>query len=118
MRKPTWKPRHGNIALDNTYEAVGLEQRLREIMESKEPIPDDWTTIYTEKSKGVEPQYNPRTDRWDVAMEAIGKIRYAENAEQTKRLEARTENSTAEETAKTANAAEGATSETSGQQPS
>lgn len=118
MRKPKWSPRTGNIQLENTYEAEGLEVKLRKMLENKEPIPEDWVTIYTEKSKGVEPQFNPRTDRWDIAMQTVGKIRYAENAEQTKRLEAMKEKSTAEESAENGSATEGATSETNGQQPS
>lgn len=118
MKKPTWKPKHGNIALENTYEAEGLEIKLRKMMDNKEPIPEDWVTTYTEKSKGVEPQYNPRTDRWDIAMQTIGKIRYAESAEEAKRMEATNKSQSAEESPNKGSATEGATSETDGQQPS
>ena len=43
-------------------------------MQNKEPITDGTQLIFTEKSQGVLPAYNIRTDRWEVALDGIDKI--------------------------------------------
>lgn len=43
-------------------------------MSQEEPIKDQVPLIYTEKKTGVNPEYNIRTDRFMIAMEAMGKI--------------------------------------------
>ena len=43
-------------------------------MSQEEPIKDQVPLIYTERKTGVNPEYNIRTDRFMVAMEAMGKI--------------------------------------------
>ena len=40
-------------------------------MQNKEPIEDGAEIIYTEKKLGVQPQYNIRTDKWEIAQEAM-----------------------------------------------
>lgn len=80
MRKPNYRY-HCKLAINQTYEAEPLEIKLRRILETKEPIEAVSPTIYTNKKDGVLPAYDIRTDRFDVAMEAIGKIRTAEAAQ-------------------------------------
>lgn len=77
MRKPTAKKQH-LIKLNQTYAAEGLEVKLRKILETKEPIDEVAPTIYTDKKDGVMPGFDIRTDRFDVAMDAIGKMRSEE----------------------------------------
>ena len=43
-------------------------------MSQEEPIKDQVPLIYTERGTGVNPEYNIRTDRFMIAMEAMGKI--------------------------------------------
>ena len=43
-------------------------------MANKEPIKDGSPMIYTEKSEGVNPAYDIRTDRFELACEAMDKI--------------------------------------------
>ena len=42
--------------------------------ESKEPITDGAPLIYTERKEGVIPAYDVRTDRFEIAVEAMGKV--------------------------------------------
>lgn len=105
MKKPTTSY-GGLITVNNCYEAEGLEEKLRRITETNEPIEDVSPIIYTDKKNGVMPEYNIKTDRFEVAMEAVGKIRTAELAEIAK-----SESAGQAETTETA-AAEG------GQEPS
>ena len=51
-----------------------MEIKVRRIVENKEPTNDPLKTLhYQERKAGVEAAYNPRTDRWDIAIEALDK---------------------------------------------
>ena len=43
-------------------------------MNNKEPITDGAPIIYTERKDGVLPEYDIRTDRWDIAIDAMDKV--------------------------------------------
>lgn len=73
MYKITTRPTRG-IEINNTYEGIPLEQKIRNITENQEPIAEEVPMIYTEKGDGVLPGYDIRTDRFEVAMEAMDKI--------------------------------------------
>ena len=49
-------------------------QLKQKITESKEPITDGAPIIYTERKEGVIPAYDVRTDRFEIAVEAMGKV--------------------------------------------
>lgn len=51
-----------------------LEQKVRRITVNKEPIEEGAPTIYTERKDGVLPAYDVRTDRWEIAAEAMDKV--------------------------------------------
>ena len=62
------------------YDADSIEEKVRKIMNSKEPITDGAPLIYTERKDGVKPSYNIRTDRWEHAVEAMDKVAKAKIA--------------------------------------
>lgn len=64
---------HG-ITKNDSYEAEPLEVKLRRATEEKKPIESVAPMIYTEKSKGVIPEYDIRTDRFELAQEAMSKL--------------------------------------------
>lgn len=69
--------RKGSINDPNiTYQAEPREVKLRKIIngESKDMEDGVFPTIYTEKKDGVMPEYDIRTDRFEIALEAIDKI--------------------------------------------
>lgn len=51
-----------------------IEIKVARLLSQEEPIKDQVQLIYTEKETGVNPEYNIRTDRFMIAMEAMGKI--------------------------------------------
>lgn len=51
-----------------------IEEKIERIISNKEPIRDGAPLIYTERKDGVNASYNPRTDRFEVAIEATSKI--------------------------------------------
>lgn len=61
---------------DLTYQAEPREVKLRKIINGESSNMEDgvFPIIYTEKKDGVLPEYDIRTDRFEVAIDAIDKI--------------------------------------------
>lgn len=75
MKKATY--RKGSISDPNlAYQAEPREVKLRKIINGESSNMEDgvFPTIYTEKKDGVQPEYDIRTDRFEVAIDAIDKI--------------------------------------------
>lgn len=73
----TAKSRRGYINDPNlTYEAEPREVKLRKIINGEANNMEDgvFPTIYTEKKDGVQPEFDIRTDRFEVAIDAMDKI--------------------------------------------
>lgn len=73
----TAKSRKGSIEDPSlTYLAEPREVKLRKIISGESSNMDDgvFPTIYTEKKDGVLPEYDIRTDRFEVAIDAMDKI--------------------------------------------
>ena len=56
------------------FEGETIEKKCARIVENNEPISDGAPLVYTEKKKGVLPEYNIRTDKWEIAQEAMDKV--------------------------------------------
>lgn len=61
---------------DLTYQAEPREIKLRKIINGEANNMEDgvFPTIYTEKKDGVQPEFDIRTDRFEVAIDAMDKI--------------------------------------------
>lgn len=73
----TARSRKGCINNPNlAYQAEPREVKLRKIISGESNNMEDgvFPTIYTEKKDGVLPEYDIRTDRFEVAIDAIDKI--------------------------------------------
>lgn len=73
----TAKSRRGYINDPNlTYQAEPREVKLRKIINGETSNMEDgvFPTIYTEKKDGVQPEFDIRTDRFEVAIDAVDKI--------------------------------------------
>lgn len=59
-----------------TYQAEPREVKLRKIISGESSDMEDgvFPTIYTEKKDGVMPENDIRTDRFEIAIDAIDKI--------------------------------------------
>lgn len=67
-----------------TYEGEPIENKVRRIEESEEPITDGAPIVYTERSEGVRPEFNIRTDKWDIAESAMNLAHKADAAKGNK----------------------------------
>lgn len=54
-----------------TVEGETIEQKVARILANNEPISDGAPEIFTERKDGVQPAYNIRTDRFEIATEAM-----------------------------------------------
>lgn len=62
------------LMVNESLEGETLEEKIMRIVENNEPITDGAPIVYTDRRDGVLPAYNIRTDRWDVAIDAMDKI--------------------------------------------
>jgi hypothetical protein len=69
-----------NLNSVETYEGETIETKVARIVQEKAPITDGAPIIYTDREQGVLPTYNVRTDRWDIAENAMDKVNAAKMA--------------------------------------
>lgn len=62
---------HTYIGDVDSFEGESIEKKVSKLIENNEPITDGSPIIYTEKKEGVLPQYDIRTDKWDIAQSAM-----------------------------------------------
>ena len=69
-----------NLKRVETYEGESIETKVARIIQEKAPITDGAPIIYTDREQGVLPAYDVRTDRWDIAENAMDKVNAAKMA--------------------------------------
>jgi hypothetical protein len=57
-----------------SVEGETIEQRLERITNNQEPIKDGAPLIYTDRKDGVQAGYNIKTDRFEIAVDAMDKV--------------------------------------------
>lgn len=62
------------IEVNNSYEGEPIERELEKIMSEGTDLAVTGPPIYTAKKDGVLPEYNIRTDRFDIGQDAMGKV--------------------------------------------
>ena len=80
-----------SIKVNNSYEGETIEQKINRITNNKEPIKDGAPLVYTDRSEGVKPGYNIRTDRFEVAIDAMDYVGKTNKARREERAKAREE---------------------------
>lgn len=74
MKRQLYKFPTSQIDNQEIYEGISIEEKLRKATTTNEPIENVIPEIYTERKDGVLPQYDIRTDRFDIALDAQNKI--------------------------------------------
>lgn len=73
MYKPN-KHQKSSININNSTEGETIEQKINRVVNNKEPITDGAPIIHTERKAGVVAGYNPRTDKWEIALDAMDAV--------------------------------------------
>lgn len=76
-----------SILCNESLQGETLEQKLERITQNKEPITDTTELTYTERKNGVQPEYNIRTDRFEIAIDGMDKVAKAHLAKRKSILE-------------------------------
>lgn len=74
--------------VNESIEGESIEQKMERVIENNEPITDSAPIIYTEREHGVLPEYDIRTDRFEIAIDAMDKVsatHYAKRVEMYKK---------------------------------
>ena len=79
-------PKKTDIRVNESVEGYTIEQKVEMLIENNEPTDMGTPREYQERSAGVNPACDIRTDRFDIALEATGKV---QKSYTTKREEAR-----------------------------
>lgn len=74
-----------SISINNSVEGETIETKIERITTNKEPIKDGAPLIYTDREEGVNPAHDIRTDRWEVALDAMDKVSKAKTAQREAR---------------------------------
>lgn len=65
------KSRIGSV---ETFDGETIEQKMERVVNNKEPITDGAPLVFTERKDGVIAAYNIRTDRFEIAADAMDKV--------------------------------------------
>lgn len=90
MREPNFRKivQTTEIETPDYYVGESIETYCQRIAETNEAIEATVPMNYTERKDGVLPQYDPRTDRWEIAQDAMDlATRSAVAKSEEKRLE-------------------------------
>lgn len=75
-----------SLRVNNAIQGETIEQKVRRITQNKEPITDGAPIIFTERKEGVNPAYDIRTDKWEIAIDAMDVVNRTELARREERL--------------------------------
>ena len=57
------------IGVEN-FDGETIEEKMRRVMLTNEPISEGADLVFQERAEGVKPEYDIRTDRWELAATA------------------------------------------------
>lgn len=80
------KPSKTSLNINNSYEGESIEEKISRIVNNKEPITDGAPLIYQEREDGVQAQYDIRTDRFEIAIDAMDKVTGSHQAKREQRI--------------------------------
>lgn len=75
------------LNVNTSTEGETIEQKVARAMHNNEPIKDGAPLIYTEREAGTMPGYNIRTDRWEIALEAMDSVHRGKAAKRDNKME-------------------------------
>lgn len=86
MYRVTTQPKISTAKRNESYKGERIEEKIQRIVNNAEPITDGAPLIYQEREDGVQPQYDIRADRWDIALEGMDKVSKSHIAKRENRI--------------------------------
>lgn len=80
------------IKTDFLAEGESIEMKMRRVTTTNEPIENVAPMIYTERKDGVLPECDIRTDRFNIAQEAMDKVSKSYAAKRENAMQQQKEN--------------------------
>ena len=77
------------LKVNESYEGETIEQKINRVVNNKEPIKDGAPIIYTERKDGVKPEFDIRTDRFEIAVDAMTTVAKTHKAKREENIGAR-----------------------------
>lgn len=75
-----------SIKRNEGREGETIETKIERIVNNNEPIKDGAKITFTERKDGVKPEFNIRTDRFEIALEAMDKVSKTHIAKRDERM--------------------------------
>lgn len=72
---------------NDQYPCMSIEEEISQATTSNQPIESVAPLIYTERSEGVLPEYDIRTDRWAIAQKAMNRVAGSYRAKRQERID-------------------------------
>lgn len=83
------KPQTTQISRNDLTTGETIETKMERILNNQEPITDGAPVQYTDRKDGVRPEYDVRTDRFEIAVDAMNNDAKAKLAKRKEALEKR-----------------------------
>lgn len=86
-------PKYSNSLINanrRLREGETIEDKVKRLISNKEPIKDGSPIIYTDRKDGVSPAYNIRTDRFEIAADAMDKVHRSKEAKRDELMKGET----------------------------
>lgn len=75
-----------SLNVNQSKEGETIEQKIERIVHNGEPITDGAPIVFTERKDGVRPEYDVRTDRFDLAVEAMDAVSRSNTAKREAKI--------------------------------
>lgn len=78
-----------SLTVNNGVEGETIETKMERVLSGNEPITDGAPIIYTERKDGIFPEHNIRTDKNEIALEALTKAGEKRREDRQSRIKSR-----------------------------
>lgn len=79
------KPKKTTLKVNKAYQGETIEQKVQRITQTNEPIKDGAPQIFTQRKDGVVAATDIRTDRFEIAIDAMDYVQRSKMAQREAR---------------------------------
>lgn len=75
-----------DIEINSSVEGEYIETKVERITTNNEPITDGAPIVFTERKEGVKPEHDIRTDRFEIALDAMDYVTKTHRAKRAEKM--------------------------------